>query len=95
MGVKSPPRSSSFQREKPLPELNWLTIQEARNLLTKREVSSVELTRACLERTEAVEGKVRSFITLTPDIAPAAGGSRRPDAGRGRVFAAHRHSGAD
>ena len=50
-------------------ELNWLSIQEARELLTKREVSSVELTRACLERIDAVEDSVRSFITLTPEIA--------------------------
>ena len=54
-----------------MPELNWLTIQEARDLLTRREVSSVELTRACLERIEAVESAVRSFITLTPELALA------------------------
>ena len=54
-----------------MPELNWLTIQEARELLTRREVSSVELTRACLERIEAVEDTVRSFITLTPELALA------------------------
>ena len=52
-----------------MPELNWLTIPEARDLLSKREVSSVELTRACLERIDAVEDRVRSFITLTPEIA--------------------------
>ncbi len=52
-----------------MPELNWLTIPEARDLLSKREVSSVELTRACLERIYAVEDRVRSFITLTPEIA--------------------------
>ena len=48
---------------------NWLTIQEARNLLARREVSSVELTRACLDRIDAVEDSVRSFITLTPELA--------------------------
>ena len=40
-------------------------------MLTRREVSSVELTRACLERIEAVEDTVRSFITLTPELALA------------------------
>ena len=54
-----------------MPELNWLTIHEAHSLLSSREVSSVELTRACLERIEAVEGTVRSFITLTPELALA------------------------
>ena len=48
-------------------EFTWLTIQEARALLSRREASSVELTRACLERIDAVESSVRSFITLTPD----------------------------
>ena len=50
-------------------ELNWLTIQEARRLLDRREVSSVELTRACLERIETVEDSVKSFITLTSELA--------------------------
>ena len=50
-------------------ELNWLTIQEARRMLDRKEVSSVELTRSCLEHIEHVEGQVRSFITLTPDLA--------------------------
>ena len=54
-----------------MPEHNWLTIQEARELLTRRELSSVELTLACLERIEAVEDSVRSFITLTPELALA------------------------
>ena len=52
-----------------MPELNWLTIQQARTMLDSREISSVELTRACLERIDAVEAQLRSFITLTPDIA--------------------------
>jgi aspartyl-tRNA(Asn)/glutamyl-tRNA(Gln) amidotransferase subunit A len=54
-----------------LPELNWLTATEARDLLARRDISSVELTRACLERIEAVEDSVRSFITLTPEVAMA------------------------
>ena len=54
-----------------MPELNWLTASEARDLLARRDISSVELTRACLERIEAVEDSVRSFITLTPEVAMA------------------------
>ena len=50
-------------------ECNWLTATEARILLARREVSSVELTRACLERIVAVEDSLRSFITLTPETA--------------------------
>ena len=52
-----------------MPELNWLTIQQARRMLDSREISSVELTRACLERIDAVEAQLRSFITLTPEVA--------------------------
>ena len=50
-----------------MPQNEWLTVQEARDLLDRREASSVELTRACLDRIDAVEGAVRSFITLTPE----------------------------
>ena len=52
-----------------MPELNWLSIQQARQALDRREFSSVELTRAYLERIDAVEGQVSSFITLTPELA--------------------------
>ena len=38
-------------------------------MLDSREISSLELTRACLDRIDAVEDEVRSFITLTPELA--------------------------
>ena len=50
-------------------ELNWLSIQEAHSQLTSRQISSVELTQACLDRIEAVEDRVQSFLTLTPETA--------------------------
>ena len=50
-------------------ELNWLTVGEAHELLQRGDASSVELTRACLDRIDAVEERVRSFVTLTPDLA--------------------------
>ena len=52
-------------------ELNWLSIQEAHSQLTSRQISSVELTQACLDRIEAVENRVQSFLTLTPETALA------------------------
>ena len=52
-------------------ELNWLSIQEAHSQLTSRQISSVELTQACLDRIEAVENRVQSFVTLTPETALA------------------------
>jgi len=54
-----------------LPELNWLSIEDAHAQLTSRQISSVELTQACLDRIDAVEDRVQSFLTLTPEIALA------------------------
>jgi len=48
-----------------------LTIHEAHQLLKKRELSSVELTKGVLERIHHVEDKVRCFVTLTEDAALA------------------------
>lgn len=50
-------------------ELYELTIHELHEKLKKREVSSVEATQACLDRIGVVEGKVHSFITVTPEEA--------------------------
>jgi aspartyl-tRNA(Asn)/glutamyl-tRNA(Gln) amidotransferase subunit A len=46
-----------------------LTIAQAHALLTKREISSVELTRAVLDRITRVEPQVGAFITVTPEAA--------------------------
>ena len=43
--------------------LNKLTISELLTKLSKREVSSREVTQACLEQIEKVEPKVRAFIS--------------------------------
>jgi aspartyl-tRNA(Asn)/glutamyl-tRNA(Gln) amidotransferase subunit A len=45
-------------------ELFTLTITEARELLARREISAVELTRACLDRAAATESRLNAFITL-------------------------------
>ena len=49
--------------------LNWLTVGESHELLQRGDVSSVELTRACLTRVDATEDWVRSFVTVTPELA--------------------------
>jgi aspartyl-tRNA(Asn)/glutamyl-tRNA(Gln) amidotransferase subunit A len=46
-----------------------LTIAQAHERLTKREISSVELTRAVLDRISRVEPRVGAFITVTPEAA--------------------------
>jgi aspartyl-tRNA(Asn)/glutamyl-tRNA(Gln) amidotransferase subunit A len=45
-------------------ELNKLTLSEACALLRKREISSRELSRACLDRIAAVEPALHAFITV-------------------------------
>ncbi|MGH7811639.1 MAG: amidase [Candidatus Binatia bacterium] len=50
-------------------ELAYLSITEAGARLRRREFSAVELTDACLNRIEAIDGKLHCFITLTADLA--------------------------
>jgi aspartyl-tRNA(Asn)/glutamyl-tRNA(Gln) amidotransferase subunit A len=50
-------------------ELYQLTIHEAGELLRQRKISSVELTRAHLDRIRDVDGKVKAFILVTEDLA--------------------------
>ena len=48
---------------------NYLTIHEAHRLLKNRQLSSVELTKACLARISQVEPEVRAFVTVTDELA--------------------------
>src|SRR5436305_7307697 len=50
-------------------ELYQLTIQEAGELLRQHKISSVELTRAHLDRIRDVDGKVKAFTLVTEDLA--------------------------
>ena len=52
--------------EKPL---YYLTIHEAQQLIRSRKLSPVELTRAVLERIDAVDGKLHAYINLMSDAA--------------------------
>ena len=46
-----------------------LTIHEAHDLLRSRQISSVELTRAVIERIETVESLVHAYTTVTSELA--------------------------
>jgi aspartyl-tRNA(Asn)/glutamyl-tRNA(Gln) amidotransferase subunit A len=50
-------------------DLFELTIYEAYELLRKREISSVDLTKAVLKRIDEVEEKTRTFVTTTEELA--------------------------
>ena len=47
-------------------ELFRLTIAQARDLLARREISAVELTRSCLDRIKELERRLNAFITVCP-----------------------------
>ena len=50
-------------------ELNELSIQSANELLVKREISSTELTKACLDRIEEIDGDLKAFVSVTNEKA--------------------------
>jgi aspartyl-tRNA(Asn)/glutamyl-tRNA(Gln) amidotransferase subunit A len=50
-------------------KLHELTIHDAHELLRKKEISSEALTRAVLDRIEAIDKKVDAFITVVADVA--------------------------
>src|SRR5947209_3434129 len=52
-------------------DLAYLTIKEAAALLERRELTSVELTRAALERIDWLDPGLRAFLLVTPDVALA------------------------
>ena len=48
-----------------------LTVRTALQALQEESLSSVELTKAFIERIEKFEPDVHAFITFTPDVALA------------------------
>lgn len=63
--------------------LNHLSATEAVRRLRARELSAVDLTRACLEQIERVEPQINAWAYLDPDVAlrQAAAVDRRVEAG--------------
>ena len=52
-------------------QLHYLSIRQAGDLIQRGELSPVELTRACLDRIEATDERLHSFILLLADDALA------------------------
>lgn len=50
-------------------QLTNLTIREAHELLTSKKISSVELTQAMLDRIHNVDSKVKSYVTVSDELA--------------------------
>ncbi len=65
--------------------LTDLTLRAIQQRLQARELTSVDLTRAFLDRIAAVDGRINAFLTVTGEqaLADAALADRRLDEGRG------------
>ena len=50
-------------------ELRELNIKQAAELLDKKEISSAELTQACIDRIEAVEPQINALVTVCAEQA--------------------------
>lgn len=52
-----------------MPDLVFQPFAELAPLIRRKKLSPVELTRACLDRIQAMEPKVNAFLTVTTDLA--------------------------
>ncbi len=50
-------------------ELNKLTVKQAQKLLNDKQISSLELTRACLARIKKIDNKVKACLSVTEELA--------------------------
>ncbi|MGH9410744.1 MAG: amidase [Vicinamibacterales bacterium] len=60
------------------------SLSETAALIARRDVSPVEVTRACLERIAAENDALRAFITVCPEAALAEAARAEQEIGRGR-----------
>ncbi|MYC29533.1 MAG: Asp-tRNA(Asn)/Glu-tRNA(Gln) amidotransferase subunit GatA [Chloroflexi bacterium] len=65
-------------------QLHYLSIRQAGELIQKGELSPVELTRACLDRIQATDDRLHSFILLLADDAMAQARTAEAEALRGQ-----------
>ncbi len=73
------PTNPTRQTSQHLQPLNQLEAWQAAALLARREISAVDLLRACLDRISARDAEVQAFVTLNADAALAH--ARQLDAG--------------
>jgi aspartyl-tRNA(Asn)/glutamyl-tRNA(Gln) amidotransferase subunit A len=59
------------------------TIAEAARLIASRRLSPVELTRSCLARIDALDGRINSFLLTRPEAALAEAEAAEAEIGRG------------
>ena len=50
-------------------QLHTLTLRELHELLITKQISSVELTQATLQRAHEVDSQIQSYVTIADDVA--------------------------
>ena len=74
-------------------DLHELSLQQAHELLSSRQISSEELTRAYLERIERLDPQIKSYVTVSRDLAlEQARDADQTHQGRRRFNSPDRHS---
>jgi amidase len=65
-------------------DLHYLELTELADLLQRREVTALEVTRAQLERIGRLDGHLASYARITPELARAAAETADREIGAGR-----------
>jgi aspartyl-tRNA(Asn)/glutamyl-tRNA(Gln) amidotransferase subunit A len=65
-------------------ELHYLSVGEASRLIASRAISPVELVQALLDRIDAVDGAIKSYLTVLDDSALDAARQAEAEIGAGR-----------
>ena len=64
-------RAAAAQAPPAADDLAWLPLSDVSELVRRRKVSPVDLTRACLARIERLNPRLNAFITVTAETALA------------------------
>lgn len=80
-GLPHSPQTLSSKQQSDLTELS---LREAAELVRRKRISPVELTRACLERIERLNPGLNAFITVTAELAMSQAREAEVDVQRGR-----------
>ena len=65
------------------PDIRFLSIAEVGALLRQREITSTEVTQACLDLIDSIDSKLHAFILVTTDLALAQAAAADADFAKG------------
>jgi len=64
-------------------DTRFMSISELANLISRRELSPLEITRECLERIATADDQLNSFVTVTADLAVSQASEAEDDLAHG------------